>query len=77
MHKSLIVIVHVQYMFLLSPSRKQTLLQYHPHPDKAFVSCANAPLNIDTQRSLGLLRRNGANLRRVVFTGHVTDERAY
>lgn len=53
------------------------LLQYHPHPDKAFVSCANAPLNINTQRSLGLLRRNGANLRRVVFTGHVTDERAY
>lgn len=53
------------------------LLHCHSHPDKAFVGCANAPLHINTQRPLGLLWRNRANLGCVVFTRHVADERAY
>lgn len=64
-------------MQLVKISDQKFLLHCHSHPDKTFVGCANAPLHINTQRPLGLLWRNGANLGRVVFTRHVTDERAY
>lgn len=47
------------------------------HPDKALVGRADAPLHVDAQRPLGLLRGNGAHQRGVVLTRHMADEGTY
>lgn len=47
-----------------------------PYPDVALVGGADAPLDIDALRPLGLIRRDGAQQGGVVFTGHMADEGA-
>ena len=47
------------------------------HPDVAFVGGADASLDINTQRPLGLLRRDWTHQGGVIFTAHMTDKGAH
>lgn len=42
--------------------------------DVTLVGRAYAPLHVDTQRPLGLLRRYGAHLGSAVFAGHMAGK---
>lgn len=46
------------------------------YPDEALVRRADAPLDVDALRPLGLLRWDWADQGGVVFTGDVADEGA-
>lgn len=50
--------------------------QLGSYPDVSFVGGADASLDVDALRSLGLLRRNGAHQGGAVFAGHMADEGA-
>lgn len=44
------------------------------HPDRPLVHGTDAPLRVDAQRTLGLLRWDGTHGRRLIRTRHMAGE---
>lgn len=75
---------HCGGRWAITPKTGTAELTHAPSPalrmsylDVALVGCSYAPLHIHAQRSLGLLRRDGAHLGRALSAGYVARERAH